>query len=257
MSPSLKQNHIDAWLLPIDDWDFKEVTESGINELLSKKEQLRFQRFRPATKKSEFIASRLLLRHLLTVYTDCDLRETEAIPDDMGRPFWFLHGKPIDLFFSLSHTRDMICCSVSRHREIGCDIESLQPRKYQQELATRVFSEREQQFYHKLPRLAQSEFFYRSWTLKEAFIKALGQGLRVPLTSLSFTHRAAHGGNFMVSPDHLGDNWTTVPYCFHSSLIAPCYSFGIATPLQAPGINMITAQLTGKTLKVDTVQSGV
>lgn len=256
MSPSLNNNNIDVWLLPIDGWNFNDLRESLINELLSRKEQLRFQRFRPAAKKAEFIASRLLLRHLLTTYTDSNIRETEAIPDEMGRPFWFLNGKPINLFFSLSHTKDMICCSVSRHREIGCDIESLQPRKYQQELAIRVFSEKEQQFYKKLPLSAQSEFFYRSWTLKEAFIKALGQGLRIPLTSLSFTYRAERDGAFVVSPRHLGDKWTTVPYCFHSSLPAPSYSLGIATPLQTPSINIIYAQLTGKTLTVNTVQSG-
>lgn len=256
MSSSLQHDQIDVWLLPIDGWDYNAVTESGITELLSAEEQLRLQRFRPVMKKVEFIASRLLLRHLLRTYTEWNIKEIEAIADDMGRPFWFLEGKPIALFFSLSHTKNMICCSVSRHKEIGCDIELLQPRKYQQELATRVFSEKEQQFYHKLPQQAQSEFFYRSWTLKEAFVKALGQGLRIPLTSLSFTHKAERGGTFTVPPNHLGDNWTNVPYCFHSSLPTPCYSLGIATPLQAPRINMVSAQLKGKTIEVEAIQSG-
>lgn len=250
MSSSLQKNHIDVWLLPIDGWEFTNVEERQINELLSENEQRRFQRFRPATKKAEFIASRLLLRHLLATYTGCDTLNTEAIPNDMGRPFWFEKGKSIDLFFSLSHTKNMICCTLSRHKEIGCDIESLQPRKYQEDLADKVFSKKEQLFYKELPEATQSEFFYRSWTLKEAFVKALGQGLRIPFTSLSFTYMATRNETFMVSPNKLGQNCTAVPYCFQSCLPTSGYSLGIATPLPSASINIFYAQLTGATLKL-------
>jgi len=248
MFSSLKKNQIDVWLLPIEGWDSTELGDSLINNLLSKQEQLRFGRFRPATKKTEFIASRLLLRHLLTQYTECDPSETEAIPDDMGRPFWIETGNNIDLFFSLSHTKNMICCALSRNSEIGCDIESLQPRKYQENLTERVFSKKEQKFYRELPATTSVEFFYRSWTLKEAFVKALGQGLRIPFTSLSFTSMATDSVAFRVSPKHLGNNWTTVPYCFQSSVPIPGYALGIATPIASASINMFYARLTGETL---------
>ena len=250
MFSPLQKNQIDVWLLPIDRWDFTELRESLINNLLSEKEQVRFGRYRPATKKAEFIASRLLLRHLLKNYTKCNASTTEAIPDDMGRPFWFEDGEKIDLFFSLSHTKNMICCAISRNKEIGCDIESLQPRKYQEELTKRVFSRKEQTFYRELPTATRSEFFYRSWTLKEAFTKALGQGLRIPLTSLSFTYRATGQGPFTVSPKHLGNKWTTVPYSFQSSLPAPDYALGIATPIASATINTYYAGLNKDSLRV-------
>ena len=243
MFSPLTKNQIDVWLLPIDGWNFTELGDSLINNLLSKQEQLRFGRFRPVTKKAEFLASRLLLRHLLTNYTGYNPSETEAIPDDMGRPFWEQAGNNIDLFFSLSHTKNMICCALSRNKEIGCDVESLQPRKYQENLTDRVFSKKEQKFYRELPTTTSVEFFYRSWTLKEAFAKALGQGLRIPFTSLSYTYLATNSGTFRVSPKHLGNNWTTVPYCFQSSIPIPGYALGIATPLTSPAINIIFAQL--------------
>lgn len=249
LSP-LTKNQIDVWLLPIDEWDFSELGDSQINNLLSKQEQLRFLRFRPATKKAEFLASRLLLRHLLTKYTDCDPSETEAIPDDKGRPFWEEAGNNVDLFFSLSHTKNMICCALSRNKEIGCDIESLQPRKYQNDLTERVFSKKEQKFYRELTATTSVEFFYRSWTLKEAFAKALGQGLRIPFTSLSFTYMATDSETFRVSPKDLGNNWTTVPYSFQSSVPSPGYALGLATPIASATINMCYAQLTGETLRL-------
>ncbi|MFT5700495.1 MAG: 4'-phosphopantetheinyl transferase [Desulforhopalus sp.] len=250
MLSSLKINHIDVWLLPIAGWDATQLTDAQIHNLLSDKEFLRFQRYRPLSKKAEFVASRLLLRHLLTTYTTCNVAATEAIPDDMGRPFWYENEKPVDLFFSLSHTKDMICCALSHNKEIGCDIESLQPRKYQVELAKRVFSTKEHQFYRDLPGAEQSDFFYRSWTLKEAFIKAMGQGLRIPLTSLSFSYMAHQQDTFTVSPSHLGENWTTSPYSFQSSIPAPGYSLGIATPLTSATISILNAQITGKNLRV-------
>ena len=246
MAPRLHKNNIDVWLLPISDWSVEALNDNAINQLLSEKEHARFQRFKPESKKAEFVASRLLLRHILKTYTDCDTTHTEAIPDDMGRPFWFKDGAPLDLFFSLSHTKEMICCAVSRQREIGCDVESLQPRKYEVDLTERVFSKKEQQFYKDLPALSRSEFFYRSWTLKEAFIKAMGQGLRIPLTSLSFTYLAEKETTFKVSPKHLGDKWTTTAYTFKSCVPSPGYCLGVATPLNYADINIIQAQLNGE-----------
>lgn len=248
MFSPLKKNQIDVWLLPIEGWCFTELGDNQLNSLLSEKEQLRFERYRPLTKKAEFIASRLLLRHLLKTYTECDISQIEAIPDDMGRPFWIENGEKIDLFFSLSHTKNMICCALSHNKEIGCDIESLQPRKYQEKLTEQVFSKKEQAFYKELPTATRSEFFYRSWTLKESFIKALGQGLRIPLTSLSFTYRATDHEVFIVSPKHLGNNWTTVSYGFQSSLPVPGYALGIATPTPSATINILDARLNGETV---------
>lgn len=250
MFSPLKTNQIDVWLLPINGWDYTQLGNNQVNSLLSSQEIIRFRRFRPTTKKAEFIASRLLLRHILTQYTECDISRTEAIPDDMGRPFWKEKGENIDLFFSLSHTKDMICCALSRNKEIGCDIESLQPRKHQEDLAERVFSTKEQNLYKNLPAKNKGEFFYRSWTLKEAFVKALGQGLRIPFTSLSFTNLATDSETFRVSPKYLGSNWTTIPYCFKSSIPSPGYALAIATPITSVSINTLYAQLTAETIRL-------
>ncbi len=248
MTIQLATKDIEVWLLPISDWTHQDLSIPTIEELLSPEEHKRFTRFRPISKKDEFVAARILLRHLLRTYTQCNVTRTEAIPDDMGRPYWFEDDSPIDLFFSLSHTKNMVSCAVSRNREIGCDIESLQPRKYERDLTERVFSNKEKQHYQNLPGHLRSEFFYRSWTLKEAFIKAVGQGLRVPLTSLSFTYLVGGATTFTVSPKHLGDNWTTAPYYFKSAIPAPGYSLAIASPISAPIVRTVQSQITGENI---------
>jgi 4'-phosphopantetheinyl transferase len=250
MIPTLSPNHIDVWLLPIDGWDPMQLDQGKISLLLSEKEYCRFQRFRPLSKKAEFIAARLLLRHLLLSYTSCNIVQTEAIPDEMGRPFWYEKGAPLALFFSLSHTKNLICCALSHHREIGCDVESLAPRKYERDLTDKVMSDEELQFYRQLHPQDQSTFFYRSWTLKEAFVKALGQGLRIPFTALSFTHMATIQDTFTVLPENLGKTYTKSPYCFKSCQPNAAYSLGVATPLVSANINLIHAQLTGEKITV-------
>lgn len=244
MIAPLAENRIETFLLPITNWDFSHLPPSKISTLLSPSEKERFQRFRPQSKKNEFIASRLLLRFLLASYTDCDIDQTEAIPDEMGRPFWFENGAPVTLYFSLSHTKNLICCTISKCRETGCDIESLERRKYQGDLTKRVMSKEELSVYHHLPAEKQSVFFYRSWTLKEAYVKAVGQGMRISFTSLSFTSKALQQETFTVAPKQLGRK-DGMAFTVMSTLPIPDYSLGIATSIKEPEIHVQFLSLTG------------
>lgn len=237
MIAPLADNEVATFLLPITNWDYSSLTQGQISNLLSPSEEARFRRFRPQSKKNEFIASRLLLRFLLRRYTACNTAQTEAIADEMGRPFWYENGIPLALFFSLSHTKNLICCALSRCRETGCDIESLERRKYQGDLTERVMSEEELRVYHQLPVDKQSDFFYRSWTLKEAYVKAVGQGMRIPFTSLSFTYEVLKRESFTVTPKQIAQEPETPPFSMLSKIPLPGYSLGLATSIIAPEIS--------------------
>lgn len=93
------------------------------------------------------------------------------------------HGKPCfrnrpDIHFNVSHSGTKVICVFSEE-EAGCDIESKQVCN--RELADRFFHPDEAKIVHELPR--GSAVFYRYWTLKESYIKALGRGLSLPLNS--------------------------------------------------------------------------
>lgn len=99
-----------------------------------------------------------------------------------GKPY--LQNRP-DLFFSLSHSGHFALCAVSG-AQIGCDIE--QVRDCELALAKRFFTAGEYAAIAAQPTLqAQTDRFYRIWTLKESFLKCTGLGLQLPLHEFEIT----------------------------------------------------------------------
>lgn len=78
---------------------------------------------------------------------------------------------------------------MSSEKEIGCDIESVDRKTNRKNLLYHVLSTDEKAFYHRLDEEEMNSFFYHSWTLKEAFVKAIGAGFRAAPATLSFTHK--------------------------------------------------------------------
>jgi 4'-phosphopantetheinyl transferase len=231
-------NRVDLWILPLSTQSVRPPSELAGSSLLTEAEKNRYNHFKIDSKREEFLFSRLLLRFLLQKYSTFEPTDVEAVPDQMGRPFWKHSGERIPLYFSLSHTRKMICCALSFDAESGCDVEQVRPRKYERELTRKVFSKEEASFYQRLPDGEKREFFYRSWTLKEAFVKAMGKGLRIPFTSLSFTHTGVSDKNTVVQPASLDlqlmdKNWT-----FFSTQLQPDYILSCATSIKSPEISL-------------------
>lgn len=250
MITPLADCQIQIWSLPIDKNIHTTFSESEIRTLLSPTELKRYGKFKVDGKRDEFLASRVLLRHLLRQHTECEPLNVEAVPDQLGRPFWFENGRKIPLYFSLSHTRGMVCCAISKIMEIGCDVELVQPRKYEKELAARVFTKDEKSSYDDLRGDNQRGYFYKSWTLKESYVKAVGQGLRIPFTSLSFTKAVELNRLIPVDtpqqgePSRPNDMWT-----FLVVSPAPQYLLSCATRISHPEICVFHVKLEGQLVK--------
>jgi 4'-phosphopantetheinyl transferase len=96
------------------------------------------------------------------------------------------HGKPYlpdfpDFAFNLSHTSDRMAVVMSRGCRVGIDIESCKPRSNLDALADKCFGTEEKMYWQALPEAEQLYSFYRFWTRKEAFVKAVGQGISLGL----------------------------------------------------------------------------
>lgn len=99
------------------------------------------------------------------------------------------HGKPYladypELFFNISHTAGSVWLALDEE-EIGIDAEHIQPVK--ENVIRKVLSPQEQEQYRRCPPDGREILFFRFWTLKESFLKAIGIGITVPLPSVSFS----------------------------------------------------------------------
>ena len=148
-------------------------------ELLSPDERERARRYRFDQHRNEFILTRAALRILLGFYLEKSPEQLAFSYSAQGKPS--LQEKVVDLGFNISHTQGLAALAFGRGREIGVDVEKLRPECDATKLAQRFFSASERAAISSLSGRPLHEAFFRCWTRKEAFIKAKGGGLSIPL----------------------------------------------------------------------------
>lgn len=147
---------------------------------LTPDEKERAARFYFSKDRDHFIAARGLLRSILGDYL--------SLEPGRLRFFYNRYGKPRlsedagrGLRFNLSHSHGLALLAIARRRELGVDVERIRPEVAGEEIAERFFSPREVAMLRSLPADLQPEAFFNCWTRKEAYIKARGKGLSLPL----------------------------------------------------------------------------
>jgi 4'-phosphopantetheinyl transferase len=146
--------------------------------LLSAEEHERATRYRVERPRKDFILTRGTLRSLAAGYLGTTPRDLSFRYSEYGKPI--LDG-PFDVRFNVSHTDGLALIAFVRTHEIGIDVEKISPKPDVRKLAERFFSLHER---HSLEKLSGDELqaaFFRCWTRKEAYIKARGEGLSLPL----------------------------------------------------------------------------
>jgi 4'-phosphopantetheinyl transferase len=151
--------------------------------LLDPEERQRAGRFHFETSRDAFIVSHGWLRTLLGRYLNTDPRRVEFTFGHRGKPA--VQGTP--LRFNLSHSGAMAACAVTRNEEIGIDIELIRPMSDLESVARRFFHPEECRKLLALNGEDRETAFFRCWTRKEAYIKALGDGLSAELDRFEVT----------------------------------------------------------------------
>lgn len=166
--------------------------------LLNEQERQKAGSFRLPAMRDRFIAARGLLRQTLAGYLRAD---PAGLQFDIGE-----YGKPGlacgSLHFNISHSADWLLIAVADFADIGVDIEEIKPRGSLDNLAERCFSEREFQGWRQLPPERQLETFYRLWTKKEAFVKAVGRGIALGIEQCEI--ELGKGGGLLAIPAEYG-----------------------------------------------------
>ncbi|HVB80879.1 MAG TPA: 4'-phosphopantetheinyl transferase superfamily protein [Candidatus Binataceae bacterium] len=148
---------------------------------LADNEQVRAERFYFAMDRERFIVAHGVLREILGRYLN---RAAQSVSFRYGS-----HGKPAlaeesdgnAIHFNMSHSRGVALYAVTRGREIGVDLEFIREDLEVEQLAERFFSRSEAATLRALPASLRKYAFFLCWTRKEAYIKARGQGLSLPL----------------------------------------------------------------------------
>lgn len=149
--------------------------------MLSPQEQQRADRYVHDRPRERFVFVRAALRRILADELQMDTRELQILEGAHGRP----ELASLPLHFNVSHSQERAVIAISRTARLGVDIEALAP--IERDLVERFFSPIEQAALTSLTGPEWIRGFYRCWTRKEAFVKALGQGLSLPLEAFDVT----------------------------------------------------------------------
>ena len=156
-----------------------------LESTLAEDEKARAARFIFDRDRDHFIAARGILRDLLSRYVECPAGTIKFAYGPQGKPALADPGSKSSVRFNLSHSHGLAVIAVGAGREVGIDVELLRPEFAGEDIAKRYFSAREVRELAQLPVGSRTEAFFRCWTRKEAYIKARGEGLHVPLDSFS------------------------------------------------------------------------
>ena len=150
-------------------------------QVLSVDERTRAQRFHFERDRRRFVVRRGLLRTILGCYVGVEADRLQFCYGYYGKPALAETSGGGTLRFNLSHSQGLALYAVTRHREIGVDLECIRPILEAEQIAERYFSARENAVFRALPAHEKLWAFFNCWTRKEAYLKALGDGLARPL----------------------------------------------------------------------------
>jgi 4'-phosphopantetheinyl transferase len=154
---------------------------------LDTEERMQAGQFHFAEDRSTYIVAHVLKRATLQSVYPLPAADWLFERSPHGKPFISQNQAASRLSFNLSHTRGFVAVAVAHGIMVGIDVERIQIGKLDQELADRLFASTEADATRALPQPAQTDALYAYWTLKEAFIKAVGLGLSLPLDAFAFT----------------------------------------------------------------------
>ncbi|MCP6758301.1 MAG: 4'-phosphopantetheinyl transferase superfamily protein [Fischerella sp. CENA71] len=171
---TLLPDDVHVWRISLDR---PESELQALQTTLSSDEIARAQRFYFEQHRQRFIAGRGILRKILGRYLGVEPQAVEFTYELRGKPLLADSFADSGLSFNLSHSQDLALCGVSRNRKIGIDVEYMRSVSDVEALAERFFAPREYELVRSLPQNQQQQVFFRYWTCKEAYLKAIGVGI--------------------------------------------------------------------------------
>jgi len=213
----LTSNEVHVWhaILSVSHAAFAKVYS-----ILSAEEIARAQRFRFDRDRNRYIAARAILRQILSRYLDSEPAQIEFAYSAAGKPCIANNSAAIE--FNVSHSDRIAVYAVALNRTVGIDVERVIEGIAEEKVAEQNFAPADVAALRALPREARAEAFFATWVGKEAYLKAVGRGLSVPLSQVQVP---ALTGRPAAAFAQDGQNWTVRRFTpaagFAAAVIAP------------------------------------
>lgn len=177
MSSDLLQNEVHIWYCMPEKIQDKEKL-LAYSAVLSSTEIERLNRFHFEKDQHSYLVSHALLRHALSKYSTIDPSQWDFFYNSHGKPDLKINAdnKSFDpeIKFNLTHTKGLCACVLTINRLCGIDAEYIYRKNNLAGVARRMFANKELEVIQKS---GNEKLFYDFWTLREAYVKALGTGL--------------------------------------------------------------------------------
>ena len=181
----LPESEVHLWFAYPDEWEEQALIESA-RAVLDAEEITRSERFHLPEHRRLFLASHLLLRTTLSRYADIPPGAWRFTANGQGKPRVAREaGRPAPSF-NIAHTAGVAVTAVTKGRDVGVDVESKSRHVQAERVIARFFASEEAAELGKLSYAEIRRRFFLTWTLKEAYTKALGTGFAQPFDSFSF-----------------------------------------------------------------------
>lgn len=176
----LPPEEVHVWRVPLDGTD---IVLQPLAATLSVDERARAEKFYFDRDRNAYITARGALRELLARYLHRSPSELQFAYESRGKPFLANPSSDQALNFNVAHSRNIALLAFTSGPSVGVDIESIRTDIASEEIAVRYFAPQEVAELRALPPEERPAAFFLGWTRKEAYVKALGDGLQIPLAS--------------------------------------------------------------------------
>ncbi|MFT6577919.1 MAG: 4'-phosphopantetheinyl transferase [Zhongshania sp.] len=196
--------HVDVWYCFTDDHRLNGRLDQ-YEAMLSPAELEQYQQLIHGNNGRDYLVSRALLRTVLSEYCGLAPEKISFCVNAYGKPELSNSEAQGLIQFNTAHTSGLTVCVVTRDNDVGVDVESRAENRSILNMADDYFSALELQALNGRADDQQLDYFYRYWTLKEAYIKARGEGLSIPLHDFSVVLDDQGAFSGFVGPE--ADRW--------------------------------------------------
>jgi 4'-phosphopantetheinyl transferase len=243
---SLLPNDVHVWRVPLNQ---SSVRTPLLQEVLSPDERRKAARFHFEKDRNQFIQSRAALRIILARYLNIAPRKLDFCLGPYGKPALANGLAESKLRFNVSRRDGLALVAVAYDREVGIDVEYVRADLPIFEIAKGSFSPAEVTALDSLPQRSRILGFYNCWTRKEAYVKARGEGLSLPLDQFSVSLTPGEParllqvigdrtevGNWMMQDLSVGENYIAALAVAGTNLNLTLLDFGISEAPKARNV---------------------